>query len=350
MKFILRAGTLAALTLTIAWADQVTLRNGDRISGAIVKKDAKTLTIKNESMGTIVVPWDQVESIRSDAPLNIVLQDRTVQATLDGKDGKIQLREQQQTVEAANVVAIRDADEQRKYERLLNPGLADLWAGTATLGFAGTQGNAQTKTLTVALNAARLTNADKTSIYFNVIKASALLNGVKADTAQAIRGGWAYNHDVSPRLFVSAFNDYEYDRFQNLDLRFVLGGGLGYTAWKAERGRLDLLAGLAYNREKFSPAAPSSAFTRNSAEAFWGNSYMLQLNSATTLLQSFRMFHNLSDTGAYRINADVAADTKLTRWLTWTVALSDRYLSNPVPGRKTNDFLYTTGLGFTFAR
>jgi hypothetical protein len=30
--------------------------------------------------------------------------------------------------------------------------------------------------------------------------------------------------------------------------------------------------------------------------------------------------------------------------------VSDRYLSNVVPGRKSNDLLYSTGLGFTFAR
>jgi hypothetical protein len=128
MKSILRAGILAALILAVAWADQITLRNGDRITGAIVKKDATTLTIKSESMGTITLPWDQVESVRSDAPLNVVLPDRTVQATLDSKDGRIQLKEQQQTIEAANVIAIRDTEEQRKYERLLNPGWADLWA------------------------------------------------------------------------------------------------------------------------------------------------------------------------------------------------------------------------------
>jgi putative salt-induced outer membrane protein YdiY len=328
----------------------VTFKNGDRITGAIVKKDAKTLTIESKSMGLLTLPWDQVESVRSDAPLNVVLPDRTVQATLDNTGGKIQLKEQQETVEAANVVAIRNEDEQQRYERLLNPGWTDLWAGTAALGFAGTQGNAQTKTLTASVNAARITNTDKTSLYFRVIKASALLDGVKADTAQAIRGGWAYSHDVSPRLFVNAFNDYEYDRFQNLDLRFVLGGGLGYIAWKGERGRLDLLGGLAYNREKFSPAPPAAAFSRNSAEAYWGNDYALKLSSATTLLQSFRMFNNLSDTGEYRMNIDLGANTKLAGWLTWTVGLSNRYLSNPVPGRKTNDFLYTTGLGITFVR
>ena len=38
-------------------------------------------------------------------------------------------------------------------------------------------------------------------------------------------------------MFVTVFNDYESDKFQNLDLREVLGGGLGYAAWKGEKGR-----------------------------------------------------------------------------------------------------------------
>jgi hypothetical protein len=47
------------------------------------------------------------------------------------------------------------------------------------------------------------------------------------------------------------------------------------------------------------------------------------------------------------MNFDIRASTSLMRWLTWNIALSDR---NPVPGRKKNDFLYSTGFGFTFAR
>jgi hypothetical protein len=62
------------------------------------------------------------------------------------------------------------------------------------------------------------------------------------------------------------------------------------------------------------------------------------------------MFNNLTDTGEYRINLDARAQTQLTKWLTWDISLSDRYLSDPVPGRKNNDFLYTTGLGFTWSR
>jgi len=40
--------------------------------------------------------------------------------------------------------------------------------------------------------------------------------------------------------------------------------------------------------------------------------------------------------------------TKLSRWLSWQLSLSDRLNSNPIPGKKKNDVLFTTGLRFTF--
>jgi hypothetical protein len=61
------------------------------------------------------------------------------------------------------------------------------------------------------------------------------------------------------------------------------------------------------------------------------------------------MFNDLTRTGLYRINLDAGTTVKLMKWLNWTVSVSDRYLSSPAFGRKPNDLLYTTGLGFTFA-
>jgi hypothetical protein len=40
----------------------------------------------------------------------------------------------------------------------------------------------------------------------------------------------------------------------------------------------------------------------------------------------------------------------VSRWLSWQLTVSDRFLSNPVFGRQRNDVLYTTGLRLRFAR
>jgi hypothetical protein len=119
---------------------------------------------------------------------------------------------------------------------------------------------------------------------------------------------------------------------------------------KTERGRVDIVGGAAYNREKFSPPAPDPEFSRNSAEAYWGEDASYKVNETTSVVQAFRMFNNLSEGGEYRMNFDLGANTKLLKWLTWTLGFSNRFLSNPVPGRKTNDILYTTGIGITFTR
>jgi len=338
----------AGLLSSTAWADQVVMKNGDRVTGTIIKQDGKTITVKTDNFGIVTAPWDKVASLQSDQPVNVALKDgKTLVGTVASSEGKVEIATKDTKVDVSpgEVTAIRNADEQKAYERLLSPGLLQLWSGGGSLGWAGTEGNAQTLTFTTAFNAARVTNTDKISLYFNVIKASALINGQNASTAQAVRGGIGYNRNVNPRLFVNVFNDYEYDKFQSLDLRFVIGGGFGFHAIKNKRSILDLLGGADYNHSSF-----STPLTRSAAEAFWGDEYALKLTGASSLTQSFRMFNNLSDTGAYRVNFDLGLATKIKKWLSWNLALSDRYLSNPVPGRKPNDWLYTTGLGVTFAR
>lgn len=346
---------LLALCLTAfgLQADQIVMKNGDRVTGSIIKKDAKDLTIKTEYFGVVTLPWEQVASVTADKPLNVVISSgQTVQGTLATAGDKVEVAAAgtKQTVAPAEIKTLRNDAEQKAYLRLLNPGWGELWVISANIGIAGTSGNAKTATFTTPVNAVRITNNDKTTAYFNFIRASASINGVSAATAQAVRGGWGYNRNLHPKLFLTGFNDYEYDKFQNLDLRVVLGGGAGYIAWKGEKGRLDLVGGGAYNREKFDPVRPLLPFTRNSAEIYWGDDFNYKFSPRISFFENYRMFNNLSNTGEFRQNVDLGIAAGLTKWLTWNVALSDRFLSNPAPGRKKNDFLYTMGLGITIKR
>src|SRR5207248_4244860 len=101
---------------------------------------------------------------------------------------------------------------------------------------------------------------------------TARVNGVTSTIASAVRGGWAYHRDLTPRLFVSTLNDYEHDRFQNLDLRFVAGGGLGVNLIKVGRANLRVLGGGVYAREHF-----TNNLHRNSAEANFGDDFLYKV-------------------------------------------------------------------------
>jgi len=336
----------ASLSVSTMFADTVILKNGDRATGAIIKKEGANLTVKTENMGSLVIPWDKIQSIVTESSLNVVLTGgKTVQGVFSMKDNDAEVISAGETIKvsAADITFLRNDAEQKAYERLLNPGWLNLWTGTGSFGIAGTFGNAKTATYTAGLNAGRVTRKDKTTLYFSAITASAMVDGVDKDTAESVRGGVSYNHNLNSRLFYNAFNDYEYDRFQNLDLRFVIGGGLGYQIVNTDRQRLDFQAGVSYNHSKFNQL-PSRDF----GEIYWGDEYRLKLSSATSLVQSFRMFHNITDPGPYRMNLDLDLNTKIFRWLSWKVSVSDRFLSDPVPGNKRNDFLYTTGVVFNY--
>src|SRR5580693_2670458 len=56
-------------------ADQVTMKNGDHLSGSIVKYDGKNLILKSEFAGQVTIPWDAVTAITSSDPLNVGLKD-----------------------------------------------------------------------------------------------------------------------------------------------------------------------------------------------------------------------------------------------------------------------------------
>lgn len=339
---------VGAMLPWLLMADQVRLKNGDSITGAIVKKDGDKLTLKSEFLGEITLPWSAITSIRSDHPLFVALpggQDVSGNLATEGNNIAVTSPSTRATVPLAEVSTIRDETEQRKFERLQAPGWLELWAGYFDLGLALTRGNARTTTLATAFNAARVTRTDKTSVYFNQIDSSATINGKNGTTASAVRGGLAYDHNLKPRLFVNAFNDYEHDRFQNLDLRFVLGGGIGFHVIKGERLKLDLPVGADYDRENF-----NNNPTRNSIEAYWGDDLNYKVSGATALTQSARMFNNLSNGGEYRVNFDLGSSTTLRKWLSWQVTASDRFLSNPAFGRQRNDLLLTTGFRVSFAR
>src|SRR3954452_14975893 len=185
---LLRLAMVACLSMSAAVADQIVLKDGDRLTGSIIKKEEKTITIKTLHFGIVTTDWDQVASITADKPIHVVLQDgRALEGTLSAQGGELELKTAGSTVTVppAQIAVLRDADEQRAYERLLRPGLFDLWSGSVNFGFAGAIGNARTSTLTGSFDAARITRTDKTSVYFKTIKATALVDGRSAETAQA---------------------------------------------------------------------------------------------------------------------------------------------------------------------
>jgi putative salt-induced outer membrane protein YdiY len=324
-------------------ADQVVLKNGDTLTGRVIQKDGAKLTLKSELLGEVSIPWAAVKSLKSDGDLVVVLPGgEPVKGKISTNGDNLEVAAK--SAPLVGISAIRDEAEQKKWEKLQHPGLGELWAGNFDLGLALARGNARAETLTNDFAAARVTKHDKISLHFNEIYGTALANGVSSTIASAVRGGWAYNRDLTPHFFAATLNEYEHDRFQSLDLRAVFGGGLGWNAIKKEKTALSFQAGGDYEHESF------TTLKRGSAEVNFGDDLLWKASGATSVTQSFRMYPNLSNTGQYRMNFDITGVTAIKKWLGWHLTFSDRFVSDPLPGRLRNDVLLSTGLRVSFAK
>src|SRR5215472_11203264 len=102
------------------FADQVAFKNGDRLTGAILKSDAKTLVIKTIVAGEVSVSWPEIQELRSDLPLHVELADGKI---LVGKvtthEERLEVATNTGAVEAPkeSIVALRSDAEQSAYER-----------------------------------------------------------------------------------------------------------------------------------------------------------------------------------------------------------------------------------------
>jgi len=66
--------------------------------------------------------------------------------------------------------------------------------------------------------------------------------------------------------------------------------------------------------------------------------------------EQFFIYPDLTNTGNYRFAFDISSVTKISKWFGWQTTGSDRFLSDPVPGTRSNDIILTTGLNFTFGK
>jgi putative salt-induced outer membrane protein len=331
------------------FADQVVLKNGDRLTGVIEKSDEKRLLIKSEFAGEVTIQWTAVQEITSIQALHVILNNgQTVTGTVTTSDGNLAVV----TTNSGTVTEPKEAvakllgeAEQAAYEKTLHPGLLEGWQGGADVGFGLTRGNSQTKNLALALTANRKTLHDKLSLYTDSIYATNDTPGATpATTAKAVQGGARYDHDFTSRLFGYGGADFQTDALQTLDLRSVFGGGLGWHAIKNARTTLDLLGGLDYTREKYATLA-----SRSFAAVSVGEELSHKLGMNTLLTQKLYFFPNLNDTSEYRATFNFGTVTKISKWLGWQNAFGDIYVTNPPAGAKQNDILLTTGLNISFA-
>jgi len=365
-KSLLLLMTMALLCPAL-FADQVSLKNGDRLTGTIVKSDAKTLVLKTEAAGDVTFQWSAIDALTSSQPLHVGLAGgQMVVGPVATKDGQIQVTTQTAGVVTAakdSVQVIRSDSEEAAYdaamERLQHPHLGDFWSGTLDTGLSLTRGNSATLSYNLAGRAVRQTDRDKITVYATAVYGKNDTTSPSQVIAHQITGGVRADINFSPRWFVFAATDFNSNALQNLDLQNVVDGGIGSHVIKTKNTQFDVFGGAGYNQEFFgaytlpNPAPPPAtllflAVTQRNAEAVVGEQLDTKLGSRSTFSETFNYFPNLSGPSGYRFTFNSVLSTAISKWFGWQFGFNDTFLSNPPTGIKGNDLLLSTGLRLTF--
>ena len=92
--------TLFFIMLTVGFlmagnslADEIRLKNGDKLSGQVVRMEEEKLVLKTTYAGEITIAWEEVASVMADGPVKVVLKDETALEgnTASIEDGKMKL-------------------------------------------------------------------------------------------------------------------------------------------------------------------------------------------------------------------------------------------------------------------
>jgi putative salt-induced outer membrane protein YdiY len=340
---------LLAFGCPLLLADQVAFRNGDRLTGAILKSDTESLVISTAVAGEVTASWQEIQELRSDLPLHVMLADgKMLVGRMTTSDGRLEIvTGTGTTVEVAkeSVVALRNDTEQLAYEKSQHRNLLRGWDGGMDTGFELTQGNSETRNFRFAFRAVRKVSRNELTLYTESLYSIDDLPTARPHiTANLNRGGALFAHDVTSRFFVFANANFMSDGLQDLNLRSVLGGGVGYHLIKRDRATLDLLGGANFTRENY------VEIQRNLAAGQVGEEFTLKLGKNTSMVQNLGFFPDLTNTqGNYRSTFSLGTVTNIVKWLGWQNNLSDTYVTNPPAGKKQNEFVFTSGLHVAFS-
>ena len=347
-----------------AWADQVTLKNGDRLTGDIVTADGKTLLLKTEADGDVTIKWDAIASLESTQNLTFTTKDgKKAAGKVTTVDGKFVVAGGA-PIAKDDVTAVRNDTDQKAFdlatERMAHPKLTYFWGGIFDTGLALTRGNSSTASFTLDGKAVRATPRDKLTVYANYIYANNETTLPGTTTANMFQSGIRGDLNIRPRLFVYATADFATNELQHLSLRQTYGGGFGYHVIKTDRTLFDVFGGFDYDRDEFNgysytqltPPPPTVVTvlpnTVSSAEAVVGEEFDSHLSKRILLNERFQFFPNLSHTGDYRMQFNATLAVQMKTWLSWQTSFQDQYISYPPPGLKGNDLVLSTGLRVTW--
>jgi putative salt-induced outer membrane protein YdiY len=279
------------------YADEVYLKNKDRISGKIVEENAENIVIETEAMGSVSVKKGFVEKVFLDEE-------------------------------------VKDAKE--KEERSLI-----LWERELSIGYNKSGGNTQDSQFSFRLFIHRKTDYNE----FHLRGESFYASSNREMNAQQWRGIIRYGYSFWERKWYNFYKlEGDHDRFANINYRMVPSTGVGY--WFSDRDEWKAMVemGLGLEHTNYSDNTNSDSDVVIIPRIFFEKRIFKQSKFSQDIL----FYPSMENRGEIRMHGETVLTTPLSGKLSLRLSFIEDYDSHPVEGVKKRDFKFLSSLNYAF--
>lgn len=325
---------VCVLSLQPAFADEILLSNGDRLTGTVTTLKNSILTVRTSySPEPIPIEAGSVISITTAQPVTVIFRNGEVlNGRLVGDDYGLRL-------EAPIDQTFFDIDWQA-IDVINPPEMKPVtWKGNIAMGGSLQSGNVETTSIAVAAEAVRKTKKDRVSTRVRYDYGED--NGTR--NAENAFGALKYDYFITSKTYAFLNLELANDQFKDINLRTVIGPGLGYQFWDDEKKVLGLEGGLAFINENHTEAADDSWISGRLAADFQYN-----FSQKLIIKDKLEIYPSIEQGGEYQLRNEAGILTELTS--DWSLNFTNIYERNsdPEPGIKKNDIAWQTGLQYKF--
>ena len=315
-------------------ADEVVLTNGDKLTGTIIKAEAGKLTLKTEYAGAIEILIDKVRKIATDNPVEVHLRGGEV---LKGKittseEGKLAVEPSPErtasTVEMNKVAAINPP-----------PKPAAKLTGNISLGGSLQSGNTDRNSFSAAADASIRGERDRFGIRF-------MFNYAEEDdqiTTRNLFGALKYDYFFTKKFYGYLAVEMLKDRFKDLNLRTIVGPGVGYQIWDDPVKFLLFEGGITYFSEDRRIAEDDSWVSARLAGQF-----RYTLSRYLTVSERLEIYPSFANADDFTLRNEAAILSPIGAG--WSLKLENilEYDNDPPRDVSKTDLTWVLGLQYSF--
>ena len=278
----------------LAYADEIILKNQDRISGVIVEENREVIIIETDAMDRINIKKEFIQTVKTKE--------------------KMEVRE----------------DEKPK-----------LWDKNISAGYNKTSGNTQNSQSSLNIYLNRKTQDDEFTIKGDSYYSS---SNRKMD-AQKWYGMIRYAYSFWQRKWYNFYKlEGDHDRFANINYRFIPATGVGYWFFDTSFLKAMVEGALGLEHTDFRDN------TNDSDEAiFVGRGFLeKKIFGDSSILQDAYFYPSISEAGEYRVHSETSFINPINDTLSLKISLALDYDSHPPKDTEKTDTRFTTSLQCSF--